>query len=48
VRTSLNSKFVGIEAIKRAQIKARDREIDEGDSDSTIELSSTLSYITIS
>jgi 4-hydroxybenzoate polyprenyltransferase len=48
VRTSPNSKFVGIEAIKRAQIKAGDREIDEGDEDSTIELSSTLSHITIS
>ena len=48
VRTSPNSKFAGIEAIKRAQIEAGDREIDKGDEDSTIELSSTLSHITIS
>ncbi len=48
VRTSPNSKFAGIEAIKRAQIEAGDREIDDEDEDSTIQLSSTLSHITIS
>ena len=48
VRTSPNSKFVGIEAIKKAQIEAGDREIDIEDSDETDKLSSTLSHITIS
>ena len=48
VRTSPNSKFVGIEAIKKAQIEAGDREIDIRDSDSTDKLSSVLSHITIS
>jgi hypothetical protein len=48
VKTSPNSKFVGIEAIKRAQIKAGDREIKEGASDGTEKLSSILSHITIS
>jgi hypothetical protein len=38
---------VGIKAIRRAQIEAGDRQIEEEDSDSTIELSSTLSHITI-
>jgi hypothetical protein len=36
VKTSLNSKFAGIEAIKKAQIKARDRQIKEEDSNRTI------------
>ena len=48
VRTSPNSKFVEIEAIKKAQIEAGDREIDIEDSDETDKLSSTLSHITIS
>jgi len=47
VRTSPNSKFVGIEAIKKAQIEAGDRQIEDEDSDGTIQLSSTLSHITI-
>ena len=47
VRTSPNSKFAGIEAIKRAQIEAGDRQIEEEDSNGTIQLSSTLSHITI-
>ena len=47
VKTSPNSKFVGIEAIKKAQYEARDRQIDEEDSDTIGELSSTLSHITI-
>jgi hypothetical protein len=38
---------VGIEAIKKAQYKARDRQIDEEDSDTINELSFTLSHITI-
>ena len=48
MRASLNSKFVGIEVIKKAQIEARDSEIDVGDSDKTDKLNSTLSHITIS
>ena len=48
VRVSPNSKFVGIEAIRQAQIKAGDRDIKAEDSNSTQELSSTLSHITIS
>jgi hypothetical protein len=47
VKASPNSKFVRIKAIKRAQIKARDREINKKDSDKTDKLSFTLSYITI-
>ena len=47
VRASLNSKFVGIKAIKIAQIKVWDRQIKEEDADRTIELSSILSHITI-
>jgi hypothetical protein len=47
VRTSPNSKFAGIEAIKKAQIEAGDRQIEEEDSDETVQLSSTLSHITI-
>jgi hypothetical protein len=47
VRTSPNSKFAGIEAIKKAQIEAGDREIKEEDSDRASQLASTLSYITI-
>jgi hypothetical protein len=47
VKTSLNSKFVRIKAIKRAQIKAGDREINKEDSNKTNKLSSTLSHITI-
>jgi hypothetical protein len=47
VKASPNSKFVGIRAIKRAQIEAGDREINKEDSDRTDKLSFTLSYITI-
>ena len=47
MRTSPNSKFIGITAIKRAQIEAGDREIDEEGSDITDKLSSILSHITI-
>ncbi len=47
VRTSPNSKFAGIKAIKKAQIEARDRQIEGDDSNSTIQLSSILSHITI-
>jgi hypothetical protein len=48
VKTSPNSKFAEIEAIKRAQIEAGDREVDSEGVDRTDELSSTLSHITIS
>jgi 4-hydroxybenzoate polyprenyltransferase len=47
VKASPNSKFAGIGAIRRAQIKAGDREINKEDSDKTDKLSFTLSYITI-
>ena len=47
VKTSPNSKFAGIEAIKKAQIEAGDRQIEEEDSDGTVQLSSILSHITI-
>ena len=47
VRTSPNSKFVEIKDIMRAQIEAGDRQIEEEDCNSTIELSFTLSHITI-
>jgi hypothetical protein len=47
VKTSPNLKFVRIGAIKRAQIEARDREINKEDSDKTNKLSFTLSHITI-
>jgi hypothetical protein len=47
VRTSPNSKFVGIEAIKRAQIEAGDREIMPEASNDVISLASTLSFIEI-
>ena len=47
VRTSPNSKFADIQAIKEAQIKAGDREIKEEDSDSSIESTSTGDYIEV-
>jgi 4-hydroxybenzoate polyprenyltransferase len=47
VKTSPNSKFIDIKAIKKAQIKAGDRQVEDEDSDRTIDLSSTLSHITI-
>jgi hypothetical protein len=47
VKTLPNSKFVRIKAIKKAQYKAGDRQIDKEDSDTINELSSTLSHITI-
>jgi 4-hydroxybenzoate polyprenyltransferase len=47
IKTSPNSKFIRIKAIKRAQIKAGDREINKKDSDETNKLSFTLSHITI-
>ena len=47
MKASLNSKFVRIRAIRKAQIKARDREINKEDSNKTNKLSFTLSYITI-
>lgn len=41
VRTSPNSKFVGIKAIKEAQIEAGDHEIDGNESSTTIDSDST-------
>jgi 4-hydroxybenzoate polyprenyltransferase len=41
VKTSPNSRFAGIRAIKQAQIKAGDREIKEEDSDPSIESTRT-------
>ena len=45
--TSPNSKFVDIEAIYKAQIKAKDRQNVSLDSDGVVSVVSTLSYITI-
>ena len=47
VRTSLNSKFAGIKAIKRAQIEAGDRQIEAEDSDVSTDSASTLYFIEI-
>ena len=47
VQTNPNSKFVSIKAIKRAQIVARDQKDILLDSDDTITIVSTLSYIII-
>ncbi|TVY32850.1 hypothetical protein LSUB1_G008693, partial [Lachnellula subtilissima] len=47
VRTSPNSKFADIQAIKEAQIGAGDREIEEEDSNSSIESASTGDYIEV-
>jgi hypothetical protein len=47
VRTSPNSKFAGIKAIKRAQVEAGDGQIEAEDSDVSIDSASTLSYIEI-
>ena len=47
VRTSPNSKFVDIQAIKEAQIEAGDREIEEEDSDLSMESTSTGDYIEV-
>ena len=47
VKTSPNSKFTDIRAIKQAQIEAGDREIEEEDSDLSIESDSTADYIEV-
>ena len=47
MNASPNSKFVRIRAIRRAQIEARDCEINKEDSDETDKLNFTLSHITI-
>jgi hypothetical protein len=47
VVASPNSKFVDIQQIKKAQTAAGDRQIEDEGSDMAIELSSTLSHITI-
>jgi hypothetical protein len=40
-KTSPNSKFADIKAIKEAQIAAGDREIEEEDSDSSVDTTNT-------
>ena len=45
--TSLNSKFVDIKAIYKAQIKARDCQNVLLDSDGVVSIAFTLSYIII-
>ena len=47
VRTNPNSKFAGIKAIKKAQIKARNRQIEVEDSNVSTDSSSTLFCIEI-
>jgi len=47
VVTSPNSRFADIEAIYKAQVKARDRQNVLLDSDSLVSVASTLSHITI-
>jgi 4-hydroxybenzoate polyprenyltransferase len=47
VQTSPNSKFADVRAIKRAQIEAGDTEIEEEDSDSSIESTSTGDFIEV-
>src|SRR5664279_4271767 len=47
VRTSPNSKFTGIKAIKKAQVEAGDGQIEAEDSDVSTDNASTLSCIEI-
>jgi 4-hydroxybenzoate polyprenyltransferase len=47
VQTSPNSKFVGIQAIRQAQIEAGDRQIDEEDSESSEDNDSTMDCIIV-
>ena len=47
VKTSPNSKFTGIRAIRKAQIEARDRQIEAKDFDVSTDSESTLSCIEI-
>ena len=47
MKTSLNSKFADIRAIKQAQIKAGDWEIEEEDSDLFIESDSIADCIEV-
>ena len=47
MQTSPNSKFAGIEAIRKAQIAAGDREIEAEDSNVSTDSESTLSCIEI-
>ena len=47
VKTYLNSKFTDIEAIKQAQIEAGDREIEEEDSNLSIESDSIIDCIEV-
>ena len=47
VKTSPNSKFAGIEAIKKAQIEAGDRQIEAEDSESSDDSASTIDCIEV-
>ena len=47
MKTSPNSKFADIRAIKQAQIEAGDREIEEEDSDLSIESDSIADCIEV-
>lgn len=47
VRTSSNSKFIEIKAIKETQIEARDYEIDRNESSTIIDSDSTSDCIEI-
>jgi hypothetical protein len=47
VQTSPNSRFVGIQAIREAQIKAGDRQIEEEDTKSSKDNDSILDCIIV-
>ena len=47
VRTSLNSKFAGIKAIKKSQIKARDRQIEREVADLSEDNAFIIDYIKV-
>jgi hypothetical protein len=47
VQPSPNSKFVGIKAIRKAQIEARDRDINEEDSELSEDSNSIMDCIIV-
>ena len=47
MKTSPNSRFIGIKAIKKAQVKARDHQIKAEDSNTSGDSASILSCIEI-
>ena len=47
VQTSPNSKFVGIQAIRKAQIEAGDRQIEEEDAELSEDNDSRMDYIVV-